>query len=318
MRIILLVICLILSCSVAFSHSGPEKPEPVPLETLAAAFGWDFDGTEITVERVGKNLNVLFGTGGNIAVSAGVDGVLIVDDQFPSMMPKIEAAIAGLGGDAIDFVINTHWHFDHAEGNLALGPKGSWLVSHANARSMMLDDHLINLVGISYLQKAYPESALPTLTFDTTMQFHLNGEQVDLFHFGPAHTTGDTAIIFRGNNAVHLGDVFNNAGYPFFDAGNGGTLDGVIQFCSETLKLIDADTVVIPGHGPITDYSALKDYIDMLTTIRDRMMALIEKGATLEDVVAAKVTKEWDEKNGDNTGFINRSYMSLTHKIVDR
>ncbi|MBT6244904.1 MAG: MBL fold metallo-hydrolase [Gammaproteobacteria bacterium] len=318
MKKMLLTICLVVSCSVAFPHSGPEVPEPLSLEDFANVFGFDLVDPEITVETIGNNLSVLFGAGGNIAVSTGKDGVLIVDDQFPSAMPKIEAAIAGLGGDAIDFVINTHWHFDHAEGNLALGPKGSWLVSHANSRSMMLDDHLINLVGISYLQKAYPEAALPTLTFDTTMQFHLNGEQVDLFHFGPAHTTGDTAIIFRGSNAVHLGDVFNNVGYPFIDAGNGGTLDGVIRFCSETLKLIDADTVVIPGHGPITDYSALKAYIDMLTTIRDRMMDLIENGATLEDVVAAKLTKEWDEKNGDNTGFINRSYMSLTHKIVDR
>lgn len=109
-----------------------------------------------------------------------------------------------------------------------------------------------------------------------------------------------------------------NAGYPFIDAGNGGTLDGVIQFCSETLKHIGEDTVVIPGHGPVTDYHALLNYVDMLKTIRSRMRVLIEKGATLEDVYAAKVTAEWDETKGDNTGFINRAYMSLTHKVVDR
>jgi glyoxylase-like metal-dependent hydrolase (beta-lactamase superfamily II) len=309
---------LIFFCSTAFPHSGPEIPEPLPLKPLGVTFGWDFDKPEITVQAVTKNLNVLFGTGGNIAVSTGKDGVLIVDDQFPSLMPNIEAAIGELGGQAIDFVVNTHWHFDHAEGNLALGPKGAWLVSHSNSRSMMLDDHLINLVVASYLQKAYPEEALPTVTFDKTMQFHINGERVDLFHFGPAHTTGDTAVIFRTSNAVHLGDVFNNAGYPFIDAGNGGTLDGVIRFCTETLKLINKDTVVIPGHGAITDYNALKDYIDMLSIIRTRMIAMIEEGATLDQVVAAGLTKEWDEKNGDNTGFINRSYMSLTHKIVDR
>ncbi|MEC7370346.1 MAG: MBL fold metallo-hydrolase [Pseudomonadota bacterium] len=309
---------LMFYCSTAFPHSGPEIPEPLPLKPLGVAFGWDFDKPEITVQAVTKNLNVLFGTGGNIAVSTGKDGVLIVDDQFPSLMPNIEAAIGELGGQAIDFVVNTHWHFDHAEGNLALGPKGAWLVSHSNSRSMMLDDHLINLVVASYLQKAYPEEALPTVTFDKTMQFHINGERVDLFHFGPAHTTGDTAVIFRTSNAVHLGDVFNNAGYPFIDAGNGGTLDGVIRFCTETLKLINKDTVVIPGHGAITDYNALKDYIDMLSIIRTRMMAMIEQGATLDEVVAAGLTKEWDEQNGDNTGFINRSYMSLTHKIVDR
>ena len=150
------------------------------------------------------------------------------------------------------------------------------------------------------------------------MHFHFNGEDIDLLHFGPAHTTGDTAIIFRNSNAVHLGDVFNNAGYPFIDAGNGGTLDGVIKFCSETLKLINEDTTVIPGHGPITDYQALADYIAMLTTIRERMMRLIAAGASFEDVVAANVTKDWDKKNGDSSGFVNRSYMSLTHKVVDR
>ncbi|MAQ10087.1 MAG: MBL fold metallo-hydrolase [Gammaproteobacteria bacterium] len=318
MHTMLLRFFLMFYCSTAFPHSGPEIPEPLPLKPLGIAFGWDFDKPEITVQAVTKNLNVLFGTGGNIAVSTGKDGVLIVDDQFPSLMPNIEAAIGELGGQAIDFVVNTHWHFDHAEGNLALGPKGAWLVSHSNSRSMMLDDHLINLVVASYLQKAYPEEALPTVTFDKTMQFHINGERVDLFHFGPAHTTGDTAVIFRTSNAVHLGDVFNNAGYPFIDAGNGGTLDGVIRFCTETLKLINKDTVVIPGHGAITNYNALKDYIDMLSIIRTRMMAMIEEGATLDEVVAAGLTKEWDEQNGDNTGFINRSYMSLTHKIVDR
>ena len=183
---------------------------------------------------------------------------------------------------------------------------------------MMLEDHVINLVVSSYNQKAYPEDALPSMTFDDTMQFHFNGEKIDLKHYGPAHTTGDTAVIFRGSNAVHLGDVYNNAGYPFIDAGNGGTLDGVIKFCSETIAELDKDSIVIPGHGPVADYQALADYIDMLETIRERMLKLIDEGASLDDVYAAKVTAEWDEKNGDNIGFINRSYLSLTHKIVDR
>jgi glyoxylase-like metal-dependent hydrolase (beta-lactamase superfamily II) len=173
-------------------------------------------------------------------------------------------------------------------------------------------------VGLSYKQKAYPKNAWPDITFDDTMHFHFNGEDIDLLHFGPAHTTGDAAIIFRGSNAVHLGDVFNNAGYPFIDAGNGGTLDGVIKFCSETLQKIDKDTIVIPGHGPIADYQALSDYIEMLTAIRGRMVALIDDGASLKQVYAARVTKDWDKKIGDSSGFINRAYMSLTHKVVDR
>ncbi|MCH7744167.1 MAG: MBL fold metallo-hydrolase [Proteobacteria bacterium] len=318
MNRILLTIALILFTPLSFGHDAPPVPDPVGLDQLLQAFGWDMETAEITVQSINDNFHVLFGLGGNIAVSVGDDGVLIVDDQFPQLMPKIKKAIKNLGGEGVDFAINTHWHFDHAEGNISLGPEGTWLVSQANSRQMMQQDHIINLVSFAYEQKAYPESAWPDITYDDTMQFHFNGEQIDLMHFGPAHTTGDTAIIFRKSNAVHLGDVYNNSGYPFIDAGNGGSLDGVIEFCSATLDAIDENTVVIPGHGPIADYEALVEYVEMLTTIRSRMMALIEKGATLEEVYAAKVTSEWDEKNGDNTGFINRAYMSLTHRVVDR
>ncbi|MFT5693327.1 MAG: cyclase [Oceanicoccus sp.] len=308
----------LLISSMGFSHDGAKKVEALDSDGILKAFNWDLDKTEIKTQTIGKNFHVLFGSGGNIAVSIGSNGVLIVDDQFPKLVPKIEAAIEELGGGKVDFAINTHWHFDHADGNLALGPAGTWLVSQANSRQMMLDDHVINLVSVAYDQKAYPKEALPVITFDNKMQFHFNDEQIDLLHVGPAHTTGDTAILFRGNNAVHLGDVFNNAGYPFIDAGNGGTLNGLVEFCSKVLAEIKEDTVVIPGHGPVTDYAGLKNYIEMLSTIRDRMMVLIEQGASLEDVYAAKVTADWDKEMGDNVGFINRSYMSLTHRVVDR
>jgi len=315
---ILTVLVLAALTSLCFAHDAPPVPKTKNLQQLLEFFNWDLKGAKITTHKISDNLYVLFGLGGNIAVSVGEDGVLIVDDQFPELVPDIKSAIKKLGGQRIDFAVNTHWHFDHAEGNLALGPEGTWLVSQANSRSMMLGDHVINLVVTAYEQKAYPTDALPSMTFDDTMQFHFNGELIDLRHYGPAHTTGDTAVIFRGSNAVHLGDVFNNAGYPFIDAGNGGSLDGVIKFCSETIAELNSETIVIPGHGPITDYQALADYIDMLSMIRGRMMKLIEAGASLDDVYAAKVTADWDEKNGDNTGFINRSYLSLTHKLVDR
>lgn len=318
MRKTLLASILLLISINGYSHSGPPVAEPLPLDELMALFGWDFAEMEVTTQKITDDLYVLFGAGGNIAVSVGDDGVFIVDDQFPQIMPKIKKAIGDIGGGDIDFAVTTHWHFDHAEGNLTLGPEGTWLVAQENSREMMKGDHIINLVGLSYNQKAYPESAWPDITYKDSMTFHLNGQQVDLFHFGPAHTTGDTAVIFRGSNAVHLGDVYNNAGYPFIDAGNGGTIDGVIHFCTETLKRINKDTVVIPGHGPVADYQALADYIDMLTVIRDRIMKLIEDGATLEEVHAAKPTAEYDEAMGDNARLIDRAYMSLTHKVVDK
>ncbi|NND81761.1 MAG: MBL fold metallo-hydrolase [Gammaproteobacteria bacterium] len=314
MKNLLLLICLFGSMS-AMAHDGPPVPEPMDLKALTSAFGWDIENAEITTQKVTDNLYVLFGTGGNIAVSVGGDGVFIVDDQFPTLMPKIQAAIAKLGGEGVDFAVNTHWHFDHAEGNLALGPQGTYLVAQENSRTMMTGDHVINLVGAAYEQKAYPDDALPDITFTDTMQFHFNGQQVDLWHFGPAHTTGDAAIYFRGDNAVHLGDVFNKSGFPFIDAGNGGHLDGVIAFCEQTMARINKDTVVIPGHGKVSDYQGLADYIEMLKSIRATMMKLINDGATLEEVIAAKPTKKYDAKVGTNSGlFINRAYMSLTHR----
>jgi glyoxylase-like metal-dependent hydrolase (beta-lactamase superfamily II) len=276
-------------------------------------FEWDVN-MDIETQKVTDDLYVLFGLGGNIGVNIGEDGVFIVDDQFPVVMPRIRKAIGELGGDDIDFAVTTHWHFDHAEGNVALGPAGTWLIAHENSREMMKTDHVINLVVTAYEQEAYPESAWPDITFDDDMQFHLNGQTIELMHFGPAHTTGDTAVIFRGSNAVHLGDVFNNSGYPFIDAGNGGDLDGLIRFCEKTLSNIDKDTVVIPGHGPIADYNTLSAYVDMLSTVRDRMVVLIDGGKSLEEVYAAKPTADFDATFGDNTGFINRAYMSLTHK----
>lgn len=305
----------------SWAHEVPPVPKPLPLSELLSAFGWDMNDTEIKTEKVTNNLHVLFGLGGNIAVSTGKDGTLIVDDQFPQLLPKITSAIAKLGGaeaQEIEYVINTHWHFDHAEGNLALGPAGAKIVAHQNSREMMKGDHIVNLVVAAYDQKAYPEEAWPSITYDTKMSFHLNGEAVDLYHFGPAHTTGDTAVVFRGSNAVHMGDVFNSAGYPFIDAGNGGTLDGVIQFSTETLKVIDQNTIVIPGHGPVANYSNLQDYIEMLSTIRTRMIKLINEGASLEEVYDADVTREWDKDLGSSVGFVNRSYVSLTHKPMKK
>ena len=308
---------LLIFCAMSvLGHSGTEAPSSMDLQALAGAFAWDFDA-DIGVEKVTDDLYVLFGVGGNVGVSVGADGVFIVDDQFPQVMPKIKAAIAGLGGQDIDFAVTTHWHFDHAEGNLTLGPEGTWLVAHENSREMMKEDRLINLVQFAYEQKAYPESAWPDITYSETMSFHLNGERIDLYHFGPAHTTGDTAVVFRGSNAVHLGDVYNNSGYPFIDADNGGSIDGVIRFCQETLDRIDTSTVVIPGHGPLSDYQGLSDYIDMLTVIRARMVKLIKEGMSLAEIIAVKPTAEYDGQMGDPTMLINRAYVSLTHRYVD-
>lgn len=308
-RLMVALACLGLSTA-AWAHD-----ENLSLDELLDAFGWDFSQVEIRTEKVTDNFYVLFGAGGNIGVSVGSQGVFIVDDQFPEMIPKVGDAIRAIGGGGVDFAVNTHWHFDHAEGNLALGPGGTWIVSQANSREKMLGDHVINLVALKYLQKAYPKSALPVITYDDRMQFHFNDEQIDLMHFGPAHTTGDTAVIFRGSNVVHLGDVYNRSGYPFIDADNGGDLAGMIAFCQAVLDEIDETTVVVPGHGEISDYAGLKNYIEVLSTLHERFTRLIKRGKSLEEVIAEAPTKDFDATWGDNQNFVNRAYASVKREL---
>ena len=291
--------------------------QPLSLDALASAFGWDLAGAQITSEKVADGLYVLFGVGGNIGVSIGSDGVLIVDDQFPQVMEKIEAAIGEIGGDGVDYAINTHWHFDHAEGNNALGPSGTTIVAHSNARADMAKGGLVNLVIAKYQQQPYPKAALPVLTFDDRMQIHFNDNQIDLMHFSPAHTNGDTAVWFRNQNAVHLGDVFNNSGYPFVDVDSGGGIDGMINFCEQTLAAVGPDGIIIPGHGPVTDTAALSRYVYMLKTVRARIAEMIDDGKTLQQVMDAKPTADFYEVYGPETaslGFVNRVYTSLSQQ----
>jgi glyoxylase-like metal-dependent hydrolase (beta-lactamase superfamily II) len=283
-----------------------------------AAHAQDFNAARIVTEKIRDGFYVMLAEGGdvvagNMAVSIGPQGVLVVDDQFPEMAPKYKAAIRELGGsERIAFAINTHWHFDHSNGNQTLGPEGTWFVAQELSREMMLKDNIINLVSLQREQPPHPAIALPVITYDRSMRFHFNGQRIDLLHFGPAHTTGDTAVIFREHNVVHLGDVFNTSGYPFIDADNGGTLPGVIDFCSGVLEEINQTTVVIPGHGPVSDYQGLADYVTMLKTIRDRIQSLIATGASLEQVIAARPTAEWDEQRGDPARLIDRAYASMT------
>jgi glyoxylase-like metal-dependent hydrolase (beta-lactamase superfamily II) len=280
---------------------------------LAQVTAEQLAATEIRTEQVGDNLFVLFGLGGNIGASVGEQGVLIVDTQFPELVPKYRAALAELGGDDIDFAIDTHWHYDHADGNQRLGPEGVWIIAKENSRAMMTRDKQINVVTRPLIsQPAYAAAALPVATFDDGMQMHFNGETIDIRHFGPAHTTGDAAVFFREHNAVHMGDVFISVGYPFVDADSGGDLDGMIGFIRSVLDQLEPDAIVIPGHGPITDYAALARYVEMLTDIRNRIAALIADGATLEQVIAAEPTAAWDGEYGNPAAFIDRAYTSLS------
>jgi len=305
MRKLLAIVCVLSISTPAFSH------EYFTFDELGTAFGWDFENAEVRVETVAPGIHILFGVGGNVLASIGDQGVLMVDSQFPEMIPRLKEKISELGGGDVDFTINTHWHFDHANGNPMLGRSGSWMVSQRNSRRMMAGTHAIDLVSFAYEQPPYPEIAKPVMTFTDEMQFHFNGDTIDLVHFGPAHTTGDTAVYFRNSNVVHLGDVFN-ASYPFIDAGNGGDIAGMINFCENVLAMINVETTVVPGHGPVLGYTDLAAYILMLETVRQRIDVMIDQGKSLEEVIAAKPTAEFDEKFGQPANFINRAYTSLS------
>ena len=186
---------LLATAATAHQHL-PGEQNALEREALLKGFGWDIATAEIRTEKIAEGLYVLFGLGGNIAVSVGKDGTLIVDDQLPELADRIKAAIAELGGGGIDYVINTHWHFDHADGNNALGPDGATIISHDTARSDMADGGIINMVIAQYHQAPYPEAALPELTYQREMSLHFNGGEIELKHFSHAHTNGDTAVFF--------------------------------------------------------------------------------------------------------------------------
>lgn len=313
LSLILATACLF---SPAWAHDAEPDREAVTLDEVFGKLGIDPD-KPVQVQDIDKGFYVLFGVGGNVLVSSGADGVLIIDDQFPHMIPRLKAAMQERGDSKVDFAVNTHWHFDHAGGNEVLGAEGTWLVSQANSRQKLLADQRINLGPLTVLQTAYPPQALPDITFDDTMQVHFNNERIELWNFGPAHTTGDATVYFSGHDTVHMGDVFNMAGYPFIDAGNGGTLDGVVKTCEAVLERIGEKAIVIPGHGAVSDRAGLEDYTAMLRHVRGELTRMIQAGNSLEEIQAAGITQQWDETRGNPANFLERSYTSLTHRHPD-
>ena len=270
------------------------------------------DETEIRIQKVTENLYLFFGLGGNIAVLIGDDGVLIVDDQIPSLIPKIKDAIKEIGGGDLVYTINTHWHFDHAEGNLALDPKITKIISQSNAREYMAKGGLIDMVANRINQEPYPDYALPVITYENGMTLYFNNEEIEIVHFGPAHTSGDSAVIFHNQNAVHYGDVFVTEGYPFIDVSSGGSIDGIINFLSKSLTKLKPGAIILPGHGEIATIQDVEDTIIMLKTVRGRILKMINEGKSLQEVIDAKPTKDFDEKYPDWLGnFVNRAYTSL-------
>ena len=227
-------------------------------------------------------------------------------------MPKLKEAIHGLGGGDIDFVINTHWHFDHADNNPQLGAEGVWIVAHTNSRHKMTGTTTILYDGYSYSQPPYPSAGLPVFTFNDRMQVHFNGQKIELMHFGPAHTSGDAIVWFSRDNVIHVGDLYSS-GYPYIDAANGGTLAGLIAVAHSIADTINEDTIIVSGHSAIAGYSDLLAYISMLEDAHTKLGTLIDSGNSLADILDDVGAAGFDLSRGDPSLFLTMSYMSFAN-----
>jgi glyoxylase-like metal-dependent hydrolase (beta-lactamase superfamily II) len=245
----------------------------------------DWDAVNVTATEIRPGVAVLFGQGGNIGVSHGPDGTLIVDDQFAPLVPKIQAAIAGLGASPVKYLVNTHWHFDHAGGNEPFGRAGAIIVAQTRVRDRLASG---GGVGGNTTPPAAKE-ALPVVTYDHGMSFHLNGDTIDLVHTGGGHTDGDTAVYWRKANVLHTGDMMmNRVGFPFIDLSSGGNVTHLIGSLDQMIAMTNAETVVIPGHGALATRADLIAWRAMIATAVERVQALKTAGRTLDQAKAAK------------------------------
>jgi cyclase len=242
--------------------------------------------------KLRDNIYLLSGPGGNMVVLSGADGKVLVDSSFAGVAPKIKTAMDGIGGAPLKMLINTHWHFDHTDGNEVMHQAGALIVAHENTRKRLSTPQDTAAFGLHF--DPSPVAAWPQQTFTEGTKLYFSGEELTLVHFSPAHTDSDIYVRYEKGNVLHMGDVWFNGIYPFLDASSGGNIDGMIAGSARGLALADADTKIVPGHGPVGDKAALAKTHDMLVTVRDRVHALKAAGKSQQEAVAAKPTADLD------------------------
>ena len=279
------------------------------LAAPAAAQQPNMDAVQIRVERLAPGVAVLFGRGGNIGLSYGSDGNILIDDQYAPLTERILAAIRTLDPDPIRFVINTHWHGDHTGGNENVGRTGAVIVAHDNVRRRMSMEQVVRGDRVA----PSPAGALPVVTFGEGVTFHLNGDDIRVVHVEHAHTDGDALVYWTRANVLHMGDTFFNGLLPFIDLDSGGSIDGAIVAVEAGLALANDGTVIIPGHGPIAHRADLVRYRDMLIDLRGRVGQGIAAGRTLDQIKAERHADGYGPPDGfiSPDSLIETVYRSL-------
>jgi glyoxylase-like metal-dependent hydrolase (beta-lactamase superfamily II) len=254
--------------------------------------------SKVTVQTLRRNISVLLGVGGNIAVLTGPDGKLLIDAEIVTARPHVAAALASINADPIKQLINTHWHFDHTGGNEWLHEAGASILAQENTRKHLSE--VTRVEGWNHTFPAAPAGAIPSTVFKEDYTLHANGTTLILKHYVPAHTDSDISVHFAEADVFHTGDTFWNGEYPFIDYSTGGSIDGMIRATEATLAKVTDKMIVIPGHGAVADRSQLASYRDLLVGTREKVAALKRQGKTLDEIVAAKPTAATDAKWGND------------------
>lgn len=268
----------------------PQQPEMVIKARAGAA------DAKITTQKLRGNISVLVGSGGNIAVLPGPQGKLLVDSGISSSQTHIKEALAAISADPVQQLVNTHWHYDHTDGNLWMHSAGATITAHEKTRQRLSSPQTIELFHAIF--PAEPAGALPTVVFMDEHTLHTNGETLHLQHYDPAHTDTDISVHFTDADVLHTGDTWFNGVYPFIDYSTGGHIDGMIRATKRTLATGTDSTIVIPGHGPVGNKQQVAESLEMISTIRDKVAGLKKEGKTIDEVIAAKPTAAFDDKFG--------------------
>jgi cyclase len=277
----------------------------------------DFSKVQMKVTHVAGDIYMLEGAGGNIGVSVGEDGIVIVDDEYAPLADKIRAALKGIADKPVRFVINTHYHGDHTGGN-ALFQKDAPIIAQDNVRKRLQEGTEVgNLASVKMEAKPEPKEALPIITFDHDVTVHLNGEDIRALHYPHGHTDGDSIIFFPKANVVHMGDDFVRYGFPFVDLAAGGSVEGMAAAVEDVIAKMAGDVKVIPGHGQLSTVADMRPYLEMLKDTRAIVADAVKQGKTLDQLKQEKALAKWQSWSGpfiSTDAFIETLYNELTGK----